>query len=185
MKSCILSPLHKTLWYRDRSYLERHLVVVKYKWTQNVLSRAGPQYWKIDSLLKNKASEAGGPPFSVWIFLLHLVYDSVQCVGCKNIVNFNVNIESTIYKPHKYFYKHFYKYFTNLSYIYKNRKSATVGPCLGKMCKLTVLRMCKLTPLHQMCKSANWHHTSYLSFFLHWQNFWKIKFTPKNANFSR
>ena len=28
-------------------------------------------------------------------------------------------------------------------------------------------------------------HTSYLSFFLHWQNFWKIKFTPKNANFSR
>ena len=22
-------------------------------------------------------------------------------------------------------------------------------------------------------------------FFLHWQNFWKIKFTPKNANFSR
>ena len=28
-------------------------------------------------------------------------------------------------------------------------------------------------------------HTSYLSFFLHWQNFWKMKFTPKNANFSR
>ena len=28
-------------------------------------------------------------------------------------------------------------------------------------------------------------HTSYLSFFLHWQNIWKIKFTPKNANFSR
>ena len=28
-------------------------------------------------------------------------------------------------------------------------------------------------------------HTWYLSFFLHWQNFWRIKFTPKNANFSR
>ena len=27
--------------------------------------------------------------------------------------------------------------------------------------------------------------TSYLSFFLHGQNFWRIKFTPKNANFSR
>ena len=26
-------------------------------------------------------------------------------------------------------------------------------------------------------------HTSYLSFFLHGQNFWRIKFTPKNANF--
>ena len=24
-------------------------------------------------------------------------------------------------------------------------------------------------------------HTSYLSFFLHMQNFWRIKFTPKNA----
>ena len=28
-------------------------------------------------------------------------------------------------------------------------------------------------------------HTWYLSFFLHWQNFWRIKFTQKNANFSR
>ena len=28
-------------------------------------------------------------------------------------------------------------------------------------------------------------HTSYLSFFVHGQNFWRIKFTPKNANFSR
>ena len=28
-------------------------------------------------------------------------------------------------------------------------------------------------------------HTWYLSFFLHWQNFWRKKFTPKNANFSR
>ena len=28
---------------------------------------------------------------------------------------------------------------------------------------------------------------AYLIFviFLHWQNFWSIKFTPKNANFSR
>ena len=26
-------------------------------------------------------------------------------------------------------------------------------------------------------------HTLYLSFFLHSQNFWRIKFTPKNANF--
>ena len=25
-------------------------------------------------------------------------------------------------------------------------------------------------------------HTIYLSFFLHGQNFWRIKFTPKNAN---
>ena len=31
------------------------------------------------------------------------------------------------------------------------------------------------------------HIQAYLIFviFLHWQNFWKIKFTPKNANFSR
>ena len=28
-------------------------------------------------------------------------------------------------------------------------------------------------------------HTWYLSFFLHEQNFWRIKFTPKDANFSR
>ena len=28
-------------------------------------------------------------------------------------------------------------------------------------------------------------HTSYLSFFLHSQNFWIIKFTPKEANFLR
>ena len=28
-------------------------------------------------------------------------------------------------------------------------------------------------------------HTLYLSFFLHGQNFWRIKFTLKNANFSR
>ena len=28
-------------------------------------------------------------------------------------------------------------------------------------------------------------HTLYLSFFLHGQNFWRKKFTPKNANFSR
>ena len=28
-------------------------------------------------------------------------------------------------------------------------------------------------------------HTLYLSFFLHGQNFWRIKFTPKNANISR
>ena len=28
-------------------------------------------------------------------------------------------------------------------------------------------------------------HTWYLSFFLHEQNFWRIKFTPKSANFSR
>ena len=28
-------------------------------------------------------------------------------------------------------------------------------------------------------------HTWYLSFFLHWQNFWRIKFTPKKTNFSR
>ena len=28
-------------------------------------------------------------------------------------------------------------------------------------------------------------HTWYLSFFLHKQNLWRIKFTPKNANFSR
>ena len=27
------------------------------------------------------------------------------------------------------------------------------------------------------------YHTWYLSFFLHEQNFWRIKFTPKNANF--
>ena len=35
------------------------------------------------------------------------------------------------------------------------------------------------------CASKGWKHTWYLSFFLHWQNFWRIKFTPKNANFSR
>ena len=46
---------------------------------------------------------------------------------------------------------------------------------------------------HTLCHMVamrNYHddgsaHTSYLSFFLHWQNFWRIKFTPKNANFSR
>ena len=27
------------------------------------------------------------------------------------------------------------------------------------------------------------NHTWYLSFLLHWQNFWRIKFTPKNVNF--
>ena len=32
---------------------------------------------------------------------------------------------------------------------------------------------------------AQLDHTLYLSFFLHGQNFWRIKFTPKNANFSR
>ena len=36
---------------------------------------------------------------------------------------------------------------------------------------------------HSTKTSSN--HTSYLSFFLHSQIFWKIKFTPKNANFSR
>ena len=30
---------------------------------------------------------------------------------------------------------------------------------------------------------SNVHHTWYLSFSLHGQNFWMIKFTPKNANF--
>ena len=33
--------------------------------------------------------------------------------------------------------------------------------------------------------SCSCNHTWYLSFFLHRQNFWRIKFTPKNANFSR
>ena len=32
---------------------------------------------------------------------------------------------------------------------------------------------------------ASCQHTSNLSFFLHGQNFWRIKFTPKNANFLR
>ena len=31
----------------------------------------------------------------------------------------------------------------------------------------------------------SWEHTWYLSYFLHGQKFWRIKFTPKNANFSR
>ena len=35
------------------------------------------------------------------------------------------------------------------------------------------------------CRNGGEIHTSYLSFFLHRQNFWRIKFTPKNANFSR
>ena len=39
-----------------------------------------------------------------------------------------------------------------------------------------------LLPFHDILRS---HHTWYLSFFLHGQNFWRIKFTPKNANFSR
>ena len=34
----------------------------------------------------------------------------------------------------------------------------------------------------QMIKDT-YFHTSYLSFFLHWQNFWKIKFTPKTPIF--
>ena len=33
--------------------------------------------------------------------------------------------------------------------------------------------------------SAPMPHTWYLSFFLHWQNFWRVKLTPKNTNFSR
>ena len=32
---------------------------------------------------------------------------------------------------------------------------------------------------------SDYYHTWYLSFFLHRQNFWRIKFTPKYANFSR
>ena len=31
----------------------------------------------------------------------------------------------------------------------------------------------------------DWIHTSYLSFFLHGQSFWRIKFTLNNANFLR
>ena len=39
---------------------------------------------------------------------------------------------------------------------------------------------------HQLAQDAKLkYHTLYLSFFLHGQNFWRIKFTPKNANFSR
>ena len=32
---------------------------------------------------------------------------------------------------------------------------------------------------------SGWEHIWYLSFFLHWQTFWRLKFTPQNANFSR
>ena len=39
--------------------------------------------------------------------------------------------------------------------------------------------------LHWGRQQSDLIHTSYLSFFLHGQNFWRIKFTPKNANFSR
>ena len=41
-------------------------------------------------------------------------------------------------------------------------------------------------PFLELFKSQPDHtHTLYLSFFLHRQNFWRIKFTPENANFSR
>ena len=36
---------------------------------------------------------------------------------------------------------------------------------------------------YQISKSRA--HTLYLSIFLHGQNFWRMKFTPKNANFLR
>ena len=34
-------------------------------------------------------------------------------------------------------------------------------------------------------RSKNLHPYLIFVIFLHWQNFWRIKFTPKNANFSR
>ena len=37
----------------------------------------------------------------------------------------------------------------------------------------------------ELQKELQSSHTSNLSFLLHGQNFWRIKFTPKNANFSR
>ena len=58
------------------------------------------------------------------------------------------------------------------------------------MAMVAMLPMVTYYTLCHMVAMRNYHddgsaHTSYLSFFLHWQNFWRIKFTPKNANFSR
>ena len=63
------------------------------------------------------------------------------------------------------------------------------------ICTLYKVLTCQLNARYWVFSDSNLHlglfalfantHTSYLSFFLHWQNFWKIKFTPKNANFSR
>ena len=74
---------------------------------------------------------------------------------------------------------------------------------------LTFAKNCLLTGQEQACTRITWFfvrwfgfhhvengpkhrkmvvdcpHTLYLSFFLHGQNFWRIKFTQKNANFSR
>ena len=40
-----------------------------------------------------------------------------------------------------------------------------------------------LSVAERMSSDATCSHTLYLSFFLHGQNFWRIKFAPKNANF--
>ena len=51
----------------------------------------------------------------------------------------------------------------------------------------TLLNINASTPSWQDLRISKWipSHTSYLSFFLHSQFFWRIEFTPKNANFSR
>ena len=54
----------------------------------------------------------------------------------------------------------------------------------GLLC-LYILKKLMVTSTDRPTNRVNIEHTSYLSFFLHGQHFWRIKFTPKNANFSR
>ena len=51
--------------------------------------------------------------------------------------------------------------------------------------RTTVLEQLDTSEVFAFSLSIHPLHTSYLSFFLHRQNFWILKFTPKNANFSR
>ena len=49
---------------------------------------------------------------------------------------------------------------------------------------------CQTPPSEKQCAKPSLEnmkltHTWYLSFLLHWQNFWRIKLTPENTNFSR
>ena len=52
---------------------------------------------------------------------------------------------------------------------YRDGRTAPTESCHNHLCNFTIVHI----------------HTSYLSFFLHGQNCWRIKFTPNNANFSR
>ena len=53
---------------------------------------------------------------------------------------------------------------------------------LGKYVRTNAYCLANVDSIYICCSVYCIHqHTWYLSFFLHWQNFWRIKFTPKNA----